>query len=226
MASEQPAILAKIHAAGYWRVVLRPTQYAERRIPTLGDCQKVIEEARVRLRGWDYPHIDRDGMVNRQHWVESTTDRQHGHIEYWRLHQSGQFVHHFAMREDYEETSKDRHGLDFLNTLYTFTEILEFAARLTSREVFSSGAEVRVELHGCEDRRVISWGNERELSGDYVSAEADIGFAATLSEAALLGQAAKIAMDGTVHVLERFNWVEIPHAVLAEEQAKLLERRL
>jgi len=222
--SDLPPILDKIQAKGFWRVVLRPTVYAEKRVPTLTSCRQIVEASTVRLRGWDYPHM---GTVdNKQSWVESSEDWLHGHIEFWRFYQSGQFVHHFAMSEDYEESSKDRLGLDFVNTLYRFTETLEFSARLAAREVLSPGANLRVELHGCEGRRLISWDPGRMLSGTFISSLPVIAFDAAVTEADLLGRSAEIAVDATVDVLERFNWSDVPREILAAEQTRFLERRL
>jgi hypothetical protein len=224
MASEETPLLAKIHAKGYWRVLVRPTKYVENRIPTLSDCRRNVEESTVRLRGWDYPHIK--DVTNGQNWIESAEDWLHGHIEYWRYYQTGQFVHHFAMNEDYEESSKARHGLDFINTLYRFTEIFEFAARLAARGLLSPGVTVRVELHNCEGRELFSWDPGRFIVSNHRSNTPAIEYKATTTDSQLLGHGGQRALDGTIYVLERFNWNNVPRGILAEEQAKFLERRL
>lgn len=225
MVSELPDPLQRLQAAGYWRVLIRPTQYREDRIPTLSACRQTLEDSVVRLRGWDYPHIDHEHTQNRQSWMESSVDWLHGHIEYWRFYQSGQFIHYFAMREDYEDSSRNIKGLDFVNTIYTFTEIFEFAARLAARGVLSPSAEVSAHLHGCDGRRIFSWDRGRYLR-EYMSTEPVIRFSETLPESTLLSEAASFAVRATVFVFERFNWTEAPEGLLVEEQAKLLERRL
>jgi hypothetical protein len=223
MDSETERLLTKIHDKGYWRVAIVPARYERQRIPSLSKCQEIVEAASVRLRGWDYPHIDRN-VRNRQSWVESWIDWIHGHLEYWRFYQSGQFVHHFAMREDYEDSSADVRGLDFLNSLYTFTEIFEFAARLAAREALTSGATISVTLHGTNGRRIISWDRRRHLFHDYVAADREITFDGEFSEQMLLANAAHMALDATRHVLERFN-SPVPSGLI-DEQTKFLERRL
>jgi hypothetical protein len=224
MASEESPLLSKIHAKGYWRVVVRPTRYVEKRIPTLSECRRHLEESTVRLRGWDYPHVK--DVTNGQNWIESSEDWLHGHIEYWRYYQTGQFVHHFAMTEDYEESSKDLHGLDFINTLYRLTEIFEFAARLAARGLLSPGVDVRVELHNCEGRRLFSWDPGRFIERSHLSVTPTIEYKTTATDTELLGRGGEMAVDGTIHVLERFNWNDVPRDILAAEQAKFLERRL
>ena len=41
----------------FWRVVFRPEVYDPDLIPSLTECVKLVEKARVRLRGWDFPHL-------------------------------------------------------------------------------------------------------------------------------------------------------------------------
>jgi len=130
------------------------------------------------------------------------------------------------MREDYEESSRASRGLDFINTLYTFTEILEFAARLASRNVLHPGADITVTLHGTEGRRIISWDPRRRMFDFYIAADPEISFAKEVGADSLLGEAGDIALDATEYVFERFNSSDVPRTLLAEEQSKLLERRL
>ena len=104
MAFDRDALLAKVHTHGYWRVVIRPSSFDPKRIPSLGDCWEAVEACTVSLRGWNYPHIDRrpELRANGSDWIASGADFM-GSIEYWQLFQSGQFVHHFAFREDHED---------------------------------------------------------------------------------------------------------------------------
>jgi hypothetical protein len=141
------------------------------------------------------------------------------------MYQSAQFVHHFAMREEYEAASREPRGLDFVNTVFTFTEIFEFAARLATRGLLSPSCEIMVGLHDCEGRRVISWEPGRYLSGDYISTQDSITYERSFDVEELVAHPQEAALDATVYVLERFNWATPPTGILAEEQAKLVERR-
>src|SRR5829696_6596341 len=87
--------LAEIHDTGYWRVLIHPTVFEGSRIPTLADCWRIVEESRVSLRGWDYPHVDPAQQLRGDDWVQSGAAWAN-HVELWRFYQSGQFVHHFA----------------------------------------------------------------------------------------------------------------------------------
>jgi hypothetical protein len=66
--------LERIHQAGYWRVVIHPTEFDERRIPTLGNAWSIVQAAQVALRGWDYPTIDEEERLNGGDYVQSGCD--------------------------------------------------------------------------------------------------------------------------------------------------------
>src|ERR1043166_6582061 len=93
----------KIRSRGYWRVVIRPSSFIAERA-RLRDLEQIARDTVVQLRGWDYPHFPRDGVTRGNDFIEALTDSGWiQHIELWRLYQSGQFVHLFAMREDWLE---------------------------------------------------------------------------------------------------------------------------
>ena|SRR5215207_1389878 len=224
--------LALIQQTGYWRVVMRPTVFEERRIRTLSDCWRILEGAKVRLRGWDYPHIDRDERGQGNDWIQSGSTFTN-HVELWRFFQSGQFVHHFSLREDRTPVggnpaptiSGRQPQLSVLSTLYTVTEVLTFARNLAYREVLEPAADITIELHGMAGR-VLTASFDRELHGHYEATTDLICWHETVPATALLATASDLALDATVHVFERFGWQDLPREVLAEDQRRLLERRL
>jgi len=228
--------LKKIQSKGYWRVNIRPTRFEQARIPTLAKCREIVRNSVVQLRGWDYPHLDPKETTNGEDWVESGCDFQ-GLIEYWRFYQSGQFVHHFAHREDYELDSKtlqrlsvstpsSRRYLSILSSLYRVTEIFEFAARLASKDVLSPAAEISIKLTGTEGRQLFFWEPGRDLRRAYICRIREIPWSKTFPVHDLLAQANEFALDTTVAIFERFNWMEVPRGMFSEEQKKFLERRL
>lgn len=218
-------LLEKIHSVGYWRVNIRPTVYEQHRIPSLAECREVIETSPVLLRGWDYPHVEPEGAISGEEWIESCADFM-GNIEYWRFYQSAQFIHHLAVREDHELDTPAGSYLAILNTLYLITEIFEFASRLVSKKVLSPGIGISIGLIGAKGRELFFWNQARLLRQRCVSSVENITFARTYDEAQLLGHSAKHALDAVCWIFERFNWVPVPREILVEDQKKLLERRL
>jgi hypothetical protein len=53
-------VIEKIKSRGYWKVVIRSSIFLEDRIRELSLCKKLVRDNKVRLRGWDYPHYDRE----------------------------------------------------------------------------------------------------------------------------------------------------------------------
>src|ERR1035441_3490152 len=100
-------ILDKIKSRGYWRINFEPLVY-EQKLKTLGECKDIIEKSQVELRGWNYPHFPRRtgtdvGLESGDKFYEGWID-WFNHIEFWRMYQSGQFLHYFAVREDWSES--------------------------------------------------------------------------------------------------------------------------
>lgn len=157
-------LVEKIRSRGHWRVVVRPKHFVERRVPQAASLLPIIERCSVQLRGWDYPHVDRQGRSPRgQRWVGQGTDWSH-YVEYWRFYQSGQFVHLFGLREDWLDQShadvrRAELGADKVlwvwSALFEFTEIFEFAARLAVTPAGDSEMLVEIGLHGLTGRRLV-----------------------------------------------------------------------
>ena len=224
--------LTKIHSTGYWRVNIRPARQVSDSTSTLTKCREIVRSSAVELRGWDYPHWDEREVRNGQNWVEGGCDWA-GYIEYWRYYQSGQFIHHFAMTEDYDQqpsagTAKKREAPPFLyitSTLYTLTEIYEFATRLAAKEALGLGALVSITLFGTEGRELIAEPGRWPVRS-YVCQLPKIEYNAHPTTADLLSGAGNLAVEAAVYLFERFNWTNPPKSLFTQEQAKLLEGRL
>jgi len=132
-------LLQKIRSRGYWQVIIRPTTFAERRIPDLSSLHPILERSSVQLRGWAFPHLEGPRRLRYgAHWIEQESEWRH-RLSVWRFHQSGQFVHVSSMPTDW----RDQWGLGPVDddwepgvqlgvgdALCTFLEVFEFAARL------------------------------------------------------------------------------------------------
>jgi hypothetical protein len=155
-------ILDKIRSRGYWRVVIRPTTFQERQIPRCADLFPIVEKSSVRLpnRPWEYPCIDSSRVQRGDDWVGQKFE--HGPvIESWRIYLSGQFVHFFAMAEDWQDQSTcnpDRPGqvIEYHHAILSLREIYEFAARLALSPAGAGRMRVEVDLHGLKDRCLVT----------------------------------------------------------------------
>ena len=232
------ATVSKITSRGYWKVIMHPSEFKQDRIANLLECQRLMENCKVSLRGWDYPHFEH--LVSGEDYICSETDWEI-YKEYWRLYRSGQFVHYFGCVEDWWRGSTldaelgARYGpgevLELIMVLYHMTEILEFASRMAQRNIFDNQMSLTVEVQGMHGRRLIRLGNSFFNEwGKYVSQQQASKFESTFVVQDLIGRGAELALDQALRVYELFNWrdARLPQNVsnLRDEQRKLLERRL
>lgn len=233
-------LIDKIKSKGYWRVEIRPTIFNKLRVPTLGEAQKLVQSCIVSLRGWDYPHWNQDTIQNIEDWVESWVDWKY-FIEYWRFHQSGQFIHLFALHEDYMNGSnllprtyppRPSHAgyLGFDSTVFQVTEIFEFAARLANKGILGSKVFISVGMHNIRDYQLIALDRTRShfgLYSNYVHVfESPIVIEKEITEQKLVARPDEFALDFVVNLFERFQWNDPPRQVFSEDQKRLRERRL
>ena len=222
----------KIKSRGFWEVVIRPLTFKKTRIDSLSKCKEVIEESKVQFRGWDYPHIsNRYGVKSGIDWVENLTDWT-DNIEYWRMYQSGQFIHFFACREDWwgdvrifwapqAHTTKG-YGLEIMCTLYSLTEIYEFAARLAKKQIFDDSINLSITLNKMKNRRLVTTEINRSLGLDYISDVETVPLIRTMTVDEVIMKSKEFAIDDTLKVFECFNFFNPPRRVFEEEQDKLL----
>jgi hypothetical protein len=176
--AQAQTVLEKIRTRGYTRVVIRPATFEEKRIPDYADLFQIVERHSVRLRGPDYPHVDCHNEPQRgSDWVGQEYDRQ-GAIEIWRLYLSGQFVHFFALAGEWRDHSttwapepewKPGRFLYYIQTIYSFVEIFEFAARLALSPAGAAFMCVEIDLDGLHDRKIVETDTRFRFSRTYAT---------------------------------------------------------
>ncbi len=230
-------VVELIKSRGYWEVDLRPDEPSEPRFESISDCMNKVRESRVRLRGWDYPHISsRSPPYAMQGRIESFVDFGNNK-EYWTMFLNGHFYHLFACREDwmgediaifgksrYADTPP-RTALEFLMTLYSVTEIYEFAIRLAQKNVLGRRVRVKISLHGMRERKIASFSPGRHLLDEYVCREENISFDERSGIEELIAQGHEKALQTTANIFEIFNWLNVSREMLREDQRRFLERR-
>ncbi len=234
-------LLAEIKSRGYWRVEMHSTEYQDKRLPRRGVMQDLLNSATVSLRGWPYPYFRDEEATYNGKWLEGQFNWSY-HKEYWRLHESGQWLHYLGLSGAWisrEELFKGRSPLpaqhpgylhvrgDILSTL---TEILRFAVGLAQGGVFDPTAFLSIQLHNTHD--YILFENFKRVwfsIHEYVnSSNTPIEQQRSVSVGQLSTVADQIALETAIRVFEVFGWVPSEDGIrwLAEEQKKLIERRL
>lgn len=157
-------ILNKIHSRGYWQATIRPDSFDPARAGGPDDLADILSKTAVRLRGWDFPHQGNRPLLygKGKGWVGQETDWQH-YREAWRLYPSGRFVHHSAMKEDWQSRCpgsclyaglEPGAVLDPLDALLRCAEIFEFAARLLHTPLGDLWTHLEIAVHGLDGRRL------------------------------------------------------------------------
>jgi len=187
--------------------------------------------SRVLLRGWDYPHVEEKDIKPGHDWIELSSDWA-GHLEYWRLFMSGQFVHHFAAFERFRELPWSPAPKRYLlvdSVVFTMTEIHEFASRLARYAAFEGDVEITIELKGTKGRHLASWWPEDAMLHNLTRYKCDVDVVpvcSVIDAADLQVRTSELALKAAIRILEGFGWFNPPRYLLAEEQCKLLEKRL
>lgn len=228
----------------HWRVQFCPSRYEPELIPSLAACYSTVERTKVRLRGWDYPHISHrpEQHAYGNHWVASWSEFM-GHLEYWRFYQSGQFLHLFAVREATEPGWRDKllsttHShlswnkeinwsavpgfISVTNFLYTVTEIFEFAARLAQKQVYTGRIMINIRINRIKgfvlttdwDR---AWSEYRAASEDVLGKEWEV------ETSDLVTASADYSLKAMVWFFERFGWLDPVISVLQKDQERFLK---
>lgn len=226
-------ILDKINSRGYWRVVIRPNEYNEERLSNLKQISEIVHSSVLHLRGWDYPHIETKNLTNGQNYLQSFVDFS-TYKEFWRFYQSGQFVHRFGMREDWQQDHVSLlgqktnpltfKGLEIIEILYNSTEIIEFASRLAAKGIYGKAVKIEISLHDLKDRKLFFWNRSRYLSREYICSITELKWEKSINTEELIGNSQDIAMDVLMYILERFNWYPSID-IFKEEQQNLISGR-
>ncbi|SRR5258708_7764154 len=228
----------------HWRVNYRPTTYAPTRLDTLSECLDTLRKARVRLRGWDFPHITSQPaeLDYGEYWVGGGTDFN-GYVEYWRFYQSTQFLYLGGVREvthpewgvklrNTMKSHSDNSGgidavpgfLDLRNCIYNITEYFELAARLAQAQIYVEPVTITVSLKGVSGF-MLAADFDRAWCSEYVAREDEFSYPITLTPSDLISSAADQAMKCTLWLFERFGWAKPNIDAIRTDQQKLLTRQ-
>jgi hypothetical protein len=209
----EQAILDKIRTRGYWRVVIRPTTFDEQHIPNYSDLFSIVEKNAVRLRGWDFPHIDyQSAPLRGADWVGQEFDCQ-DEIEIWRIHMSGQFVCFFTIWGDWRDHSsvwptepgwKAGRYIYYTPTVYSFVEIFEFAVRLALSPASAASMTIEIQLHNLQGRQVVSTDIMVPVSGVYDTQMPDWNRRWEGPQTDLIARPRELAAEAARDFFERF----------------------
>ena len=222
-------LLEKIKASGYWRINLRPARTLEKEL-TLKHCREVVAAANVSLRGWDYPHVanrndDQVGYGNNDGFIENWTEWK-TMLEFWRMYQSGQFLHYRNMWEDYEEVehAPQKPFLSIVGAIYVFTEVAEFANRLATNSGYPEGVDISIAAVNTVGRRLWVGGNRMPFIEPMTTGVERVEVTGTLLTGASTIPPIDIASQLLMSFFDQFGWQPNLDQIRSDQE-RLLKRQ-
>jgi hypothetical protein len=219
-----------IRSKGYWHVDVHPIDYVGDRIPYTA-LRSILDRTVVRLRGWDFPHLDGHGTVRHgNHWIGGETDWSY-YKEAWQFHQSGHFVYMIGIHEDWTESYEGlapfrrvpigSSGLGVGDALFRITESYEFASRLSVTDAGADVMRIEIDLRNIAGRGLyVDDPGRMPMDHDYSFHEHVLRSAAAVTRADLAGRSRELAIDASSEIFARFGW-HPARALLQEQQSQL-----
>lgn len=203
----------------YWYCSVMPAVYEER-VRSTARLREIRMQCEVALRGWNFPHTDRQHDQTFEDGIESVTHWAH-HNEASRFYRSGLFTWRHSLRED---GWPEREGtISFVSSIYSLLETFVFASRYTpmiaddGEFVVSvgianiGGYQLMEDTDGFNDR----WGTAASsYARQYRASVAD-----------LRASYRDFAIDASQRLFDLFG-LDVPTSSVEHWQNKLLERRL
>ena len=231
----------------FWKFVVRPESYVPDLIPSLTDGFKLVEKPRVSLRGCAFPFLSNreNEQAHGSDWIGSSVQLM-GHIEHWRLFQSGQFVHFAALREasdaEWREKLQEqtmRHlahrpdinwssipgYISVTNLVYTITEYFEFAARVCQAGVYKGNLDLILELQGANGY-LLTTDFDRAWHQYCATSDSHLHKTWRIYAQELIAGSSEYSLKAIVWLCECFGWMSPNIEAITSDQQKLLSRRL
>jgi hypothetical protein len=223
-------LVEKIKSRGYWRVMIRPGRFVEKRIGEISTLFPIIQKASVEFRGWDFPHVDtRTNPRIDVDWVGQQFEWEQ-YLEIWRFYQSGQFVDVVGIPSDWRDQSKlwpadegwsPGSLLGIGEVLFRFIEIFEFAARLSLTEAGDESITIQIIVGGLAGRKLfVDIPNRWPMFKEYKASLSEFPYTIELSRTELVAQPRELSLKPTAELFARFGW--IPDAAALRDIQKSL----
>jgi hypothetical protein len=218
---------ADFESKGFWQLQVRPDSYRRDRIPDKVTLWKALVESEVSLRGWNFPHTDRQNQSNFGNGRQSYTNQSvfgKAYVEAFRAYQSGLFIWRGAYREN-EPSFTNQYGkaLSFVNVIYEITEMFVFMKRYYERLAPEAIALVSIEVKDINGRALVA--TDESLPFDPpVSRVPDLRIDKSYRVDVLRTSAEELAIKVVQEIFEIFNWNDADPNMIRGWQQRLLSR--
>jgi len=237
--SSKEDIIKKIKSKGHWLINIHPEIYIGQKVEKR-NLKEIIQKATVNLSGWSYPYFLHrvDEPYPTLNGIETCIDSDF-RLEFWRITQSANFLQLLAIKEDWIEYSdydniwsrgdelKGKKLLGVFNTLFTLTEIFEFAKRLTTQNIFDETVIIDIKLNDLNNRMLFVDSRERvPFSLPQMSHVDNWIWKKPYSATEFLKNSSQYALDAFQDLVFLFSWEQPPIDSLRNEQEKFLQGKI
>ena len=212
-------LLKKIRSRGYWKVIIRPTDFVEDRIASPDDLYRILDKsaARIRHRWFGFPHIQWESETSRgKDWIGQEFEWGR-YRELWRFYQSGQFVSFRGLYGDWADHAPAlpvpaeadlRAYLEAKDALLQLTEVFELAASLTFTAAAADCVHIAASLHNLEGRRLILYrgASPHTIATAAPSAVDEFVYRREFPKITLAIQAQELALQAAGELFRHFDW--------------------
>ena len=206
--------LEKLRTRGHWDIAVHPSIFKKARVEAPLMLEPIIRRSHVLLRGWDFPHVHPSPLDYGQDWVGQGIEWEH-HIEQWRLYQSGLFSYVSGFWLDWNDQSSgfrqislpEEPILSVRDVIYRFTELFEFAFRLSGTEVGGEVTVIEGSLKKLSGREL--WfdpGQGAHFMYPRRTQMEEWPFRRDVTAAELANRGREIALEEAQKLFARFNW--------------------
>lgn len=214
----------------HWVLAIRPASYSKKRIPELGELQRLVRDSVVSLRGWTFPHINEGYLTNFSDGFQSVTDWKDSpfgrHVEGFRAYRSGLFVWGGDLWEENATEYRNRSVLSFLGVIYGVTEWMTFAQRYYEAFLpIEAAIRVDITLTGTMSRSLISTYPAAPVPLDFTARIDTVSVSDEVEMTELRSETQGAARKLIKNIFELFNWNNPREDVLQGWQRDLVEKR-
>jgi hypothetical protein len=203
----------------YWYVEIAPTDYDADRVPSNSRLREIRRESEVSIRGWDFPHVDREHDRAFEAGIQSVTYWSWYH-EAHRFYRSGLFVWRRTLAEEFSDQYKG--SISYVSAIYSLTEFFIFANRYAPLVSTDGEFRMHIGMTGLSGRVLRS--EPGILSEDFTTGAVAYERELRLPVEELRASHMELANESARRLFELFG-LEINQETIGGWQKRFIERR-
>lgn len=202
-------------------------------VATLNDLRARLDQAgRVRHTGWGpFVSLNRQGLSPQpiddtiEAWLGPLDDdrfqRDAGHCDFWRVDREGHFYLLRGLQEDDLERAEPGSLFDVTLPVWRIGEALLFVSRFSSENGANPTINVRVRYAGLRGRSLTSISGRRFMMDGHRSTDNQASLATRATAAEIDENLSEVLYPMLRPLYERFDFFELPRALVTEELAEM-----